>query len=63
MWSPAATSTLDLWLPGARPLVGEVRYRIKGYGLGVEFRAAGSLTAEMLAHLVDFYSGHREPAT
>jgi hypothetical protein len=54
---------LDLWVPGARPLAGEVRYRVGNYGLGVEFKAAGSLTAEMLAHLVDFYSKHGEPAT
>ena len=54
---------LDLWLPGARPLAGEVRYRIEGYGLGVEFKAVGQITAELLAHMVEFYSGHREPAT
>ena len=53
---------LDLWLPGARPLAGEVRYRIEGYGLGVEFKAVGQLTGELLAHLVDFYSEHRGPA-
>ena len=60
---PRRTVYLDLWVPGARPLAGEVRYRVGYYGLGVEFKGAGPLTAEMLANLVEFYSGHREPTT
>ena len=55
---PGRVTYLDLWLPGQRPLVGEVRYRLEGYGLGVEFKVAGPLTAELLANLVAFYSGH-----
>ena len=51
---------LDLWLPGARPLAGEVRYRIEGYVLRVEFKAVGQLTAELLAHMVEFYSKANE---
>jgi hypothetical protein len=47
---------VNLWLPDGRPLLGEVRYRIEGYGVGMEFRAVGLLTAAQLADLVEFYS-------
>ncbi len=47
---------VNLWLPDGRPLVGEVRYRIEGYGVGVEFRAVGPLTGEQLASMVEYYS-------
>ena len=53
---PGRVVYIDLWVPGARPLAGEVRYRIEGYGLGVEFKAAGALNAGLLGHLVEFYS-------
>ena len=47
---------VQLWLPGLRPVTGEVRYRIEHYGLGVEFKAVAPLTADLLADLVEFYS-------
>ncbi len=47
---------INLWLPDGRPLAGEVRYRIEGYGVGVEFRAVGPLTAGQLAGIIEFYS-------
>jgi hypothetical protein len=47
---------VNLWLPGSGPIPSEVRYRIEGYGLGVEFKLLGTLTAAQLANLVAFYS-------
>jgi|ERR1044071_6596131 hypothetical protein len=47
---------INLWLPDSRPLLGEVRYRLEGYGLGVEFKAVGPLTAEQLGGMVKYYS-------
>jgi hypothetical protein len=53
---PGRDVFVQLWLPGQRPLVGEVRYRIEGYGLGVEFKMVGPVTADQLSHMVEFYS-------
>ena len=47
---------VNLWLPGSGPIPAEVRYRIEGYGLGVEFKPPGTLAAAQLANLVAFYS-------
>lgn len=53
---PGRDVFVQLWLPGQRPLAGEVRYRIEGYGVGVEFKLVGPVTAGQLGHLVEFYS-------
>ena len=47
---------VNLWLPGSGPIPSEVRYRVEGYGLGVEFKLLGTLTSAQLANLVEFYS-------
>ena len=53
---PGRDVFVQLWLPGLRPVAGEVRYRIEHYGLGVEFKGVAQLTADLLADMVEFYS-------
>ena len=51
---------VNLRLRAAATLAGEVRYRLEGSGVGIEFKGAGPEVEGLLAGMVEFYSKARD---
>ena len=51
---PGTLVFVHLWLPTGGPLKGQVRYRLDGFGVGIEFTGAGPETVDLLANMWSF---------